>query len=121
MSTTLIVNLSGVLLIALIVWWFWLSSKKAITTSSDAPIEIIVEGGVYTPGQIRVPAGQSRRLRFIRKDAGPCAAIVKFDALDKSAELPVSKPFDLDVRFEQPGRYEFTCQMGMYRGVIIAE
>ena len=119
--TTFIVDIIGIVLIVAIVWWFWLAGLKPATAAGNNTIDILVDGGVYSPAQIRMNAGHTYRLRFLRKDASPCAQIVKFDALNKSAELPVDKPHHIDVQFDEPGRYEFTCQMGMYRGVIVVE
>jgi len=60
-------------------------------------------------------------LRFFRKDESPCAEKVIFDSMDVSADLPVGKPYELTITPEQPGEYEFTCQMAMYRGKLIVE
>lgn len=116
----LIFNLAGFILIALIVWWFWLSRPKAQHFSGAAPIEIIVANGVYTPARIEVPAGQPVTLRFIRKDPSPCAEKALFDDLGISADLTVGKPLDVTVTPPRPGEYEFTCQMRMYRGMLVA-
>ncbi len=116
----IIVNLGGLLFIALIVWWFWLSKPKAQRVAGSAPIDIIVDSGVYTPARIEVPVGVPVTLRFLRKDASPCAEKVLFDALGVSADLPVDKPKNVIVTAAKPGEYEFTCQMRMYRGTLVA-
>lgn len=89
------VNLPGVLLIMLIVWWFWLSRPRAQQIMGDAPVTVLVADGVYTPSRIEVRAGQPLVLRFLRKDTSPCAEKVIFEDLKVSAELPVGKPYDL--------------------------
>jgi plastocyanin domain-containing protein len=33
----------------------------------------------------------------------------------------VDKPKDIQVTAPAPGEYEFTCQMGMYRGKLVAK
>lgn len=118
--TTALINLGGLLLIVLIVWWFWLSRPQARRVSGTGPIEIIVDNGVYTPARIEVPAGQPATLRFLRKDPSPCAEKALFDDLGISADLPVGKPLDVIVTPPRPGEYEFTCQMRMYRGTLVA-
>jgi plastocyanin domain-containing protein len=85
------------------------------------PIEIIVDNGVYTPARIEVPAGRPVTLCFLRKDPSPCAEKVLFDALGVSAELPLGKPVMMTVTPDKPGEYEFTCQMGMYRGKLVVK
>ncbi len=119
-AETLLVNTVGLFLIGLIVRWFWLSRPRARHVSGTGPIEVIVDNGVYTPARIEVPAGQPVTLRFVRKDPSPCAEKALFDSLDVSADLPLGKPMDVTVTPPQPGEYEFTCQMRMYRGTLVA-
>ncbi len=113
-------NLAALGVIGLIVWWFWLSRPKARRATDAGPIEIVVENGVYTPARIEVPAGKTATLRFLRKDPNPCAEKVLFDAFGVSAELPLGKPVTVAVTPDKPGEYEFTCQMRMYRGTLVA-
>ncbi len=116
-----IINLGGLVLMALIVWWFWLSRPQARRVSGAGPIEITVDNGVYTPARIEVPAGKPVTLRFVRKDPSPCAEKALFDSLEVSVDLPVGKPLEVTVTPPKPGEYEFTCQMRMYRGVLVAK
>jgi len=58
-------------------------------------------------------------LRFIRKDVTPCSEWVIFHGLDISQTLAVNQPTDITIKPEQIGTFEFTCQMGMYRGQLI--
>ena len=113
------VNLAGLVLVGLIVWWFWGSRPAARRVTGAGPIEIIVDNGVYTPARIEVKAGAPVTLRFLRKDPSPCAEKLLFDALGVSADLPVGIPVELIVRPPAPGEYEFTCQMRMYRGALV--
>ena len=114
-----LVNLGGMALMGLIVWWFWLSKPRARAVGTDAPVEVLVADGVYTPARIEVPAGRPVTLRFIRRDPSPCAEKVLFDALGISAELPLNEPVDMTITPPEPGEYEFTCQMRMYRGSLV--
>lgn len=118
--STLLVNIAGVVLIALIVWWFWLSKPKLRRLSSDE-IEIIVDNGVYSPARIEIPVGKTTKLKFIRKDPSPCAEKVLIDGLQISADLPINEAVVVSINPEQAGDYEFTCQMRMYRGNLIAK
>jgi len=118
--TLWIVNLAGLVLIGLIVWWFWLSQPKAQRATSDV-IDIVVDGGVYTPGRIEVPAGKPVKLRFLRKDPSPCAEKVLFDDLGIAADLPIGQPVEVTVTAKQAGEYAFTCQMQMYRGTLVVK
>ena len=115
-----IINTSGIVLIALIVWWFWLSSNKR-TVSTDTMIQTVVENGIYSPSHITVKKGQPLVLQFFRKDPSPCAEQVIFDKLNLSVSLPVDRKTSVKVPTQQPGKFEFTCQMQMYRGVLEIE
>jgi plastocyanin domain-containing protein len=117
---TVLVNLLGLGLIALIVWWFWLSESKAAKAAENVSLTILVDGGAYAPDRIEVAAGQPVRLTFIRKDASPCAAQVVFSDLDMSFDLALDAPTEVKLPALKPGEHLFTCQMGMYRGLLIA-
>jgi len=113
------INVAGLVIIGLIVWWFWLVKPKARRIEGGAPIEIVVENGVYTPARIEVKAGMPVTLRFLRKDPSPCAEKVLFDDLGVAVDLSIGKPTDVTITPDKPGEYEFTCQMRMYRGVLV--
>lgn len=113
-------NLAGLAVIGLIVRWFWGSRPKAQRATGAAPVEVIVDNGVYTPARIEVEAGKPVTLRFLRKDPSPCAEKVLFDEIGLSADLPLNKPVTVTVTPAKPGEVAFTCQMRMYRGTLVA-
>lgn len=113
----LVINISGALLIIAIIWWFWLASPK--TLKAGQTIHILVDGGSYSPARIQVTKGQEITLIFHRKDANPCAEKVIFGQLNISEELPLDGEKKIQLKLEQVGEYEFTCQMSMYRGVLV--
>jgi plastocyanin domain-containing protein len=112
-----LVNLAGVALLVLIVWWFWLSKPRA--QRATGTIDVLVENGVYTPARIEVAAGQPVRLRFLRKDPSPCAEKVLFDEFGIAVDLPLGKPEEIVLTPTMAGEYSFTCQMRMYRGTLV--
>lgn len=116
----MLINLSGLLLIVLIIWWFWLYTP-ARETITDGVTTITVANGVYQPAHIKLPEGQLVTLRFLRQDASPCAATVLFSELDISEELPLNKTKDITLPALRAGHYTFSCQMQMYRGELIIE
>ncbi|MBO0217203.1 cupredoxin domain-containing protein, partial [Vibrio sp. Vb2880] len=75
--------------------------------------------GTYEPSRVRVEAGKPITLRFLRKDASPCAAAVVVADFDMSEELPLNKNKDVYLPPGEPGEYSFTCQMQMYRGTLV--
>ena len=118
MELTFLVNIAGLVLIAGIVYWFWLS-KPAAKSAGDAPITIVVDNGVYEPSRIEMQAGRKYRLEFLRKDPSPCAEKVVFEELGITHDLPLGEPLRVDILAPAAGEYNFTCQMKMYRGVLL--
>jgi plastocyanin domain-containing protein len=113
------INSIALLLIGLIIYWFWLSKPETHKTS-EKKINITVDDGVYTPARIEIEADKPVTLNFLRKDASPCAEKVIFSDLNISEDLPINKEKAIEIKVPQPGEYEFTCQMQMYRGTLIA-
>ena len=114
----MIVNLIGLCVIVLIVWWFWIKKPQTLKASSNE-IDIIVDNGVYNPARIEVKLGEPLKLTFLRKDPSPCAEKVIFDELGLSLDLPVNKKVSVSLKPEKAGEYSFTCQMKMYVGALI--
>jgi len=117
----LIINLIGISLIALIIWWFWLAKRQKPSEIIEHSIDIIVDKGVYTPSAITTTVGDTITLRFLRKDPSPCAAVVLCTELGIGEELPLNQPHSITITPRTPGEFEFTCEMAMYRGQIIVE
>jgi len=123
-TTQIIVTLSGLAVIAWIVWYFWLwrgESVAAQTASGGVQeVDVTVKGG-YQPASIIVKAGQLVRLNFTRREASTCGEEVIIPAFGKRAHLPENRTVMVEVKPETPGEYEFTCGMSMYRGRLVAE
>ncbi|MBF2021566.1 MAG: cupredoxin domain-containing protein [Hydrococcus sp. C42_A2020_068] len=114
------VTLGGLGLIGLELWWFLLSkpkSARAIARGGIQEVTVTVDGG-YKPSQIVVQAGQKVRLNFVRKDASSCLEEVRFPDFGIAQALPLNKITPIEFTPEKPGRYEFTCGMNMFRGVV---
>lgn len=111
------INLAGIGLIGLIVWWFWLY-KPQETELSDADFVITVENGTYSPSRIKVPAGRAIEITFLRKDPSPCSETLLIPDLQVSDTLPLNKVKSISLPALTAGDYSFHCQMQMYRGQI---
>ena len=116
----LIVNLAGLALMVIIVWWFWLY-KAPQGEAAEGATTITVENGVYQPSRIRVQAGRTAELQFLRKDASPCAAIVQIPDAQISEELPLNELKTVRVPPLAKGEHVFHCQMQMYKGSLLVE
>lgn len=112
-----LINIAGLALIALIVWWFWLYKPKEVALD-DQGLMVVVENGGYTPAYIQVPANIPVNLTFLRKDATPCAEVVLWPDLEISETLPLNKPIQVALPALKAGDYAFHCQMQMYRGAL---
>lgn len=119
-----IVTAFGLLLIALIVWFFWLKrvrgTRAAVTSAGYQEALILVKGG-YTPDVIVVEHGKPVRLNFRREETAACSEMVLFPDFNKSARLPTGETVALEFLPDKPGEHEFACQMGMLRGKLIVE
>lgn len=116
----LIINVAGIALIALIVWWFWLyKAKDGALTDTDQVIK--VENGVYQPSRLKVAAGEAFTLTFQRIDPSPCAETVVFPDQEISAALALNEKVHIDFPALAAGSYPFHCQMQMYKGELQVE
>lgn len=116
----LIINLAGLALIALIVWWFWLY-KPAEQAITGKDIVVKVENGVYQPSRIKVAADKPITLYFMRLDPAPCAETVQFPDLEISETLAFNEKVRIDIPALTAGKYPFHCQMQMYKGELHVE
>jgi plastocyanin domain-containing protein len=119
----IIVLLAAVALSVLVVWFFFFSEKKETRLAASDGVQeanIVVKGG-YTPDVLVVKAGQPVRLNFNRQETASCSEMVLFPDFNQSAKLPTGETVSLEFTPEQPGEYDFQCQMGMLHGKLIVE
>jgi plastocyanin domain-containing protein len=117
------VLLGAVALSMLVIWYFFSSEKKGTQLAASGGVQeatIVVKGG-YTPDVLVVKAGQPVRLNFNRQETASCSEMVLFPDFDKSAQLPTGETVPIEFTPEQPGEYDFQCQMGMFHGKLIVE
>jgi len=120
----IIVDVVGLGLIGFIVWFFWLVKTKGVRASLSSggyqEQMVLVKGG-YTPDVIVVERGTPVRLNFVRRESEACSEMVLLPAFHKSAHLPQGQVVPVEFMPNEPGEYEFACQMGMFRGRILVE
>lgn len=123
-TINIIVNLFGLALIAGIIWYFWLWQGKTVAaqqnTSGVQEVDITVKGG-YQPATIMVKAGQLLRLKFTRREASTCGEDLILSDFGKRVHLPENRTITVEVTPQNPGEYQFTCGMNMYRGKVIVK
>ncbi len=115
-----IVTLSGLGLMGLELWWFLRAKPKSRQVSAQGGIQAVtvtVDGG-YEPSQIVVQSGQLVRLNFDRRDPSNCLEEVRIPDFRIAQKLTLNQITPIEFMPDRPGRYEFSCGMNMFRGVI---
>lgn len=90
------------------------------TTHSNQRIQelnLTVDRG-YQPKRLTAEAGLPVRLNIFRKNPSGCLSQLLLPDFNLAVELPLNKTTMVEFTPEQPGSYEFTCGMNMFRGVI---
>lgn len=114
----ILVNLLGLVLIAFIVWWFWLYQQKPQVFDAEHQV-IKVNSGVYLPAKLMLKANQAVQLRFLREDEAACSQTLVIPDLGISVDLSLGKETLVDLPALAKGEYAFHCQMQMYRGQLL--
>ena len=121
-STALFVTLGGLALAGLVLWYFFFSSRPAVAVQATAggvqQVDITVKGG-YSPSTIEVAHGQPVQLNFYRDEENSCSEELLIPDFNVRRDLPAFQTTRVELLPQQPGRYEFTCGMGMLRGSLI--
>lgn len=122
MLAKVFVTVSGILLIILVNWYFFLSKRKetrvSIKKGEIQEVKIVVKGG-YTPDVIVVKKGIPVRLNFYREETVDCSDTIVFEDFNVRKSLPAYKTTAIEILPEKEGEYVFTCGMGMLRGKLI--
>ena len=79
---------------------------------------VVVEHG-YRPSHIDLEAGIPTTLRFERREDDPCTELLVSELWPNAHRLAAHG--ETEVRFtpQRPGRYAFTCGMGLYSGELL--
>ncbi|MBE9126121.1 MULTISPECIES: cupredoxin domain-containing protein [unclassified Coleofasciculus] len=123
LALKLAVTLSGLGLIGLELWWFRFSKTKAAQADVNQEMQemtIAVDGG-YEPNRVVVKAGKPVRLNFLRRDPSSCLEKVLLPDFHIARDLELNHTTPVEFTPEQPGEYQFTCGMNMFRGVVEVE
>jgi len=122
MTAKLAVTIFGVLLIALVNWYFFFSRKKVTLANSKEKgiqeVKVIVKGG-YNPDVIVVKKGIPVRLNFYRDETADCSNTIVFGDFKIRKPLPAYRTTSIEFTPDKEGEYAFTCGMGMMRGKLI--
>jgi plastocyanin domain-containing protein len=93
--------------------------RRERATGTEPHTARVVVRGRYEPDTIVAAAGRPLRITFRREDTLACSERVVFPDFGKSAMLPPHEDVTIDLVPERAGEYEFTCQLGLLRGLLI--
>src|SRR6185437_244379 len=109
-SAQLTVLVVGVLLIALILWYFFGAREKTMAVQGASGIQqdkITVKGG-YAPDLIVVKQGRPVRLDFYRDETASCSEEVIFSDFGIARALPAFKTTSIEFTPAKAGEFTFT-------------
>ncbi len=94
-------------------------SRRA-TRRADGTQEatVVVDRG-YVPSRIELEAGVPAVLRFDRREDDACTELLLCELLPCEHHLDAHAQTLIRFTPQRPGRYAFTCGMGMYSGELV--
>lgn len=92
------------------------SEIKATNGVQEVTINILNNG--YQPNRLRVKGGQPVKLTLQSKDTYSCALSFVFKEFGINTFLEANDTKTFTFTPSKPGKYQFTCSMGMYTGVM---
>ena len=122
-GTQLAVLVIGIVLIALILWYFFGERERTVAAEGEGgvqEIKITVKGG-YSPDLIVVKQGRPVRLAFYRDETASCSEEVIFGDFGIARALPAFKTTPIEFVPDKAGEFTFTCGMNMIRGKLVVE
>jgi plastocyanin domain-containing protein len=122
-ATQLAVLAAGILLIALILWYFFGERERTVAAEGEGNVQqvkITVKGG-YAPDLIVVKQGRPVRLEFYRDETASCSEEVIFGDFGIARALPAFKTTAIEFTPDKAGEFTFTCGMNMIRGKLVVE
>ena len=79
---------------------------------------VVVDRG-YVPSRIDLEAGVPATLRFERREDDPCTEMLVSDLWPNAHRLVAHGETAIRFTPDHPGRFVFTCGMGMYSGELV--
>jgi plastocyanin domain-containing protein len=124
-GTELLVTAAGLAAIAWVNWYFFVAGSRsapaaAVSGTGVQLVGIEVKGG-YSPSVVRVQAGRPVRLELHRDETSGCSEEIVLGDFGIRRYLPAHETTAVEFTPEHPGRYEFTCGMGMLHGTLIVD
>ncbi len=122
-QTDIAVITAGIILIALILWYFFGERERVPAQATEEGVQavkITVKGG-YSPDVIVVHEGAPVRLDFYRDETSSCSDRVVLGDFGIARDLPAFKTTSIEFTPDRAGEFTFTCGMNMLRGKLVVE
>lgn len=96
------------------------TSTKRARRLADGTQEarVVVDRG-YVPSRIDLEAGVPATLRFERREDDPCTEMLVSELWPNAHRLVAHGETAIRFTPQRPGRFAFTCGMGMYSGELV--
>ena len=119
-ETTVLV--SGIVLSALILWYFFGPKARVSAQVADGvqEVRVVVKGG-YSPDVIVVRQGAPVKLDFYRDETASCSEEIVFGDFGIARHLPAFQTTTIEFTPKKSGEFTFTCGMNMMRGKLVVE
>lgn len=92
------------------------SSSNVVNGIQQVTINVLNQG--YSPNYVQVKAGQPVKLRLQSNETYSCALAFVFKEFGINTFLEATDSQEFNFTPTKPGKYTFTCSMGMYTGVM---
>ena len=119
-----LVAIVGLVLIALIVWWFFgkhqAQAGKAVIEGDHQVATVVVNGG-YSPSTVVLKKGVSGSVKFEMRDSTACLSHIVFEQLGLNKDLTKQPTTTVEIPTDQAGEYNFACGMDMFHGKVIVK
>ncbi len=94
------------------------SERARRSADGTQEVRVVVEGG-YRPSRIELEAGVPAVLRFERREDDPCTELLVSELWPSTHRLRAHAETEIRFTPQRPGRYAFTCGMGVYSGEFV--
>lgn len=94
------------------------AANSARTLGGVQTVDISVFPNGYSPSNIRVKAGMPVKLNLTPSGGLGCTSIFRMPQLGITKTLASAGITEVEFTPQTPGKYTWTCSMGMYRGVM---
>jgi len=120
----IITLISSLAAIGAIVWWFFGKRESPIVEATQETgsqtVQIVADGG-YSPRIVNLKQGVPAKLVFLRKDPSSCLEEVVMPDFGVSQKLPVNKNYEITIKPDKSGEFQYSCGMHMFFGKIIVK